>query len=160
MRILEWKCMKLDNISLNCVPECQINITPTLHQMMAWCDEPLSQPMRFSLLTHIYVLLKWKHISRHWPFVQGIHRFDRWIPRTKGKWRGAVMFFFFYLCSNKRLSKQSRRWWFETPSLSLWRHCNGKLSMNTLTRAQFWRHAWLPLIYSETRVCMLKIRAK
>ena len=95
MRILEWKCMKLDNISLNCVPECQINITPTLHQMMAWCDEPLSQPMRFSLLTHIYVLLKWKHISRHWPFVQGIHRFDRWIPRTKGKWRGALMLFFF-----------------------------------------------------------------
>ena len=25
---------------------------------------------------------------------------------------------------DKRLSKQSRRWWFETPSRSLWRHCN------------------------------------
>ena len=25
---------------------------------------------------------------------------------------------------NKRLGKQSRRWWFETPSCSLWRHCN------------------------------------
>ena len=25
---------------------------------------------------------------------------------------------------NKRLSKQSRRWWFETPSRLLWRHCN------------------------------------
>ena len=25
---------------------------------------------------------------------------------------------------NKRLSKQSRRWWYETPSRSLWRHCN------------------------------------
>ena len=25
---------------------------------------------------------------------------------------------------NKRLSKQSRRRWFETPSSSLWRHCN------------------------------------
>ena len=25
---------------------------------------------------------------------------------------------------NKRLSKQSRDWWFETPSRSLWRHCN------------------------------------
>ena len=24
----------------------------------------------------------------------------------------------------KRLSKQSRGWWFETPSRSLWRHCN------------------------------------
>ena len=34
---------------------------------------------------------------------------------------------FFDLRLNKRLSKQSRRRWFETPSrsLSLWRHCNG-----------------------------------
>ena len=31
---------------------------------------------------------------------------------------------FFYLCPNKRLSKQSWTWWFETPSPSLWRHCN------------------------------------
>ena len=31
---------------------------------------------------------------------------------------------FFDLHLNKRLSKQSRRWWFETPSRSLWRHCN------------------------------------
>ena len=26
---------------------------------------------------------------------------------------------------NKRLSKHSRGWWFETPSHPLWRHCNG-----------------------------------
>ena len=31
---------------------------------------------------------------------------------------------FFDLRLNKRLSKQSRRRWFETPSCSLWRHCN------------------------------------
>ena len=31
---------------------------------------------------------------------------------------------FFDLCLNKRLSKQSWNWWFETPSRSLWRHCN------------------------------------
>ena len=31
---------------------------------------------------------------------------------------------FFDLCLNKRLSKQSRRWWFETSSHPLWRHCN------------------------------------
>ena len=29
---------------------------------------------------------------------------------------------FFDLCLNKRLKKQSWRWWFETPSRSLWRH--------------------------------------
>ena len=31
---------------------------------------------------------------------------------------------FFDLCLNKRLSKQSSCRWFETPSRSLWRHCN------------------------------------
>ena len=31
---------------------------------------------------------------------------------------------FFDLFLNKRLSKQSRGWWFETPSRPLWRHCN------------------------------------
>ena len=30
---------------------------------------------------------------------------------------------FFHLCLNKRLSKQSRGWLFETPSRSLWHHC-------------------------------------
>ena len=33
-----------------------------------------------------------------------------------------------------RLSKQWWGWWFETPSRSLWRHCNVYLSFNVLTR--------------------------
>ena len=36
-------------------------------------------------------------------------------------WRSDVSF---DLCQNKRLSKQSWGRWFETPSCSLWRHCN------------------------------------
>ena len=31
---------------------------------------------------------------------------------------------FFDVCLNKRLSKQSWGWWFETPSCPLWRQCN------------------------------------
>ena len=31
---------------------------------------------------------------------------------------------FFDLCLNKRLRKQTRRWWFEMPLHSLWRLCN------------------------------------
>ena len=31
---------------------------------------------------------------------------------------------FYELCLNKRLSKQSGYWWFETPSDPLWRHSN------------------------------------
>ena len=45
----------------------------------------------------------------------------RWITKASdAEFRWA----FFYLRLNKRLSKQSRRRWFETPSWSLWRHCN------------------------------------
>ena len=31
---------------------------------------------------------------------------------------------FFNLCLNKRLNKQSKRWWFQTPSRYSWRQCN------------------------------------
>ena len=42
----------------------------------------------------------------------------RWIPLTKPVTRSFGVFF------DLRLSKQSTRRWFETPSRSLWRHCN------------------------------------
>ena len=45
-----------------------------------------------------------------------------WIPLTKPVTRSFDVFF--YLRLYKRLSKQSRRRWFETPSRSLRRHCN------------------------------------
>ena len=46
----------------------------------------------------------------------------RWIPFTKSS--DAELWCFFDLRLNKRLSKQSRRRPFETPSCSLWRHGN------------------------------------
>ena len=54
--------------------------------------------------------------------VQGIHRWPVNSPH-KGQWRGALLFCFIRAL-NKRLSKQSWGWWFETPSRSSWRHCN------------------------------------
>ena len=47
---------------------------------------------------------------------------DRWIPLKRPVTRSFDDFF--YLGLNKRLSKQSRGWWFKTPSRPLWRHCN------------------------------------
>ena len=46
----------------------------------------------------------------------------RWIPRTKAS--DAELWCFLDLRLNKRLSKQSWGWWFETLSRPLWRHCN------------------------------------
>ena len=46
----------------------------------------------------------------------------RWIPHTKAS--NAGLWCFLDLRLNKQLSKQSRGWWYETPSRPLWRHCN------------------------------------
>ena len=78
--------------------------------------------MRGKITQHDDVI-KWKHFPRYWPFVWGIHRSPVFSPH-KGQWRGALMFSLIWAL-NKRLSKQSWGWWFETPSCSLWRHCNG-----------------------------------
>ena len=67
-------------------------------------------------------IIKWKHLPRYWPFVCGIHRWPMNSPH-KGQWCRALIFFF-DLCLNKRLNKQSWGWWFEMPSCSLWCHCN------------------------------------
>ena len=67
-------------------------------------------------------VIKWKYFPRYWPFQRGIHRLPVGSPH-KGQWRGALMLSF-DLRLNKRLNKQWRRRWFETPSRSLWRHCN------------------------------------
>ena len=63
------------------------------------------------------------NLPRYWPFVRGIHR---WPVNShhKGHWRGALMFSLI----PEHLSKQSWGWWCETPSHSLWRHCNVVLS--------------------------------
>ena len=47
---------------------------------------------------------------------------------------------FFDLRLNKRLSKQSRRRWFETPLHSLWRHCNAILLTCTVFTSSFVSH--------------------
>ena len=43
---------------------------------------------------------------------------------------------FFDLRLNKRLSKQPWGWWFETPSWSLWRHCNAA-GTSVISRRRF-----------------------
>ena len=50
-------------------------------------------------------VITWRHFSRYWPFVRGIHRSPVNSPH-EGQWRGALMFSS-DLRLNKRLSKQS-----------------------------------------------------
>ena len=65
-------------------------------------------------------VIKWKHFPRNWPFVRAIHRSPVNCPH-KGRWRGALMFSLICVWINNWVNN---RWWFETLSWSLWRHCN------------------------------------
>ena len=65
---------------------------------------------------------QWKHFPRYWPFVRGI-------PSQRPVTRSFDVFL--DLCLKKRLSKQSRRRWFETPWRSLWCNCNAILFTGT-----------------------------
>ena len=74
---------------------------------------------------------QWKHFLRYWPFVMGILPSQR--PVT---WSFGVV----YLRLNERMSKQSRNRWFETPSRSLRRHCNGLLQCQWSNSAKYCTH--------------------
>ena len=88
-------------------------------------------------------VIKWKHFPRYWSFVRGIHRSPVNSPH-KGQWRGALLFSF-ELRLNKRLSKQSLGWRFETPSCSLRRHCNASLTKSFSPRSTILVVKWFSL---------------
>ena len=66
-------------------------------------------------------VIKWKHFLGTGPLCWEFTG-HRWISLKRPVTQRFDVFFDLRL--NKRLSKQSRRRWFETPSCSLWRHCN------------------------------------
>ena len=80
-----------------------------------------NKPVQITCTLHDDVI-KWKHFSRYWPFVRGIHRSPVNSPHKWPVTRGFDVFFDLRL--NKRFSKQWWGWWFETLSRSLWRHSN------------------------------------
>ena len=100
--------------------------------------------------------------------LRGFHRSPVNSPH-KGQWRGALMGFFSDLRPNKRLSKQSRSLWFETPSRSLWRYCNeidrivSRIDWSTLSKIDRTRREWMDGIDflthwgRATHICVSKL---
>ena len=79
-------------------------------------------------------VFKWKWFPRYLLVVRGFTgEFPSQRPMTRS------FFVFFDLCLYKRLSKQSTRRLFETPSRSLWRHCNVCRIAPRRTAAPEWR---------------------
>ena len=118
-----------------------------LGQLMPWCgigDKPLSGPMMtmcwhglvYASLNHTWLMTSSNgnifRVTGPLHALCGEFAGDRWIPRAKAidaeLWCFPMCIlqgnktYLFDLCLNKRLSKQSWGWWFETPSRPLWRH--------------------------------------
>ena len=70
---------------------------------------------------------------------------QRWFPSQKPVTQSFDVFFDLRL--NKRLSKQPRRRWFETPSHSLWRHCNVPRPVITLVIVNQIFHEYTAVTY-------------
>ena len=91
-------------------------------------DHPSSTVMKWFTLTLMYIDLycymlsySWRHQMETFSVLlalcaQNSHVIDEF-PSQRLVTRSFDVFF-------KRLSKQSRRWWFKAPSRSLWRHCD------------------------------------
>ena len=99
---------------------------------LALCQTAAKQTPRQKLM-HSRWRRQMEAFPRYWPFERGIHRSPVNSPH-KGQWCGVLMFSLIFLSLNKRLSKQSRRRWFETPLRPLWRHSN------VIWRLTWWLH--------------------
>ena len=89
--------------------------------------------MKFLVVDHCSIehdeVIKCKYFPRYWSFVRGNSPVTGEFPTQRPVTRSFDVFF--DLCLNQRLSKQSWGWWFETPSCSLWRHCNEPCPSNS-----------------------------
>ena len=120
-------------------------------------DKPVSQRYRCIMVTssngNICPLLA---------SCEGVHR-SPVDSSHGGQWRRALVFCL--ICAiNKRLSKQSRRRWFETPSRSWWRHCIDlrKINMsvwskrNAFSKGRLWSQL-IDRLRACSISCILKI---
>ena len=129
MRLLDGgHCHLIKSTSI----EYQCHLPHKIDAIMVWY---YLQHSNDEIDTQIWIhddVIKWKYFPRYWPFVRGIHRSPVNSPQRPVTRSFDV---FFDLRLHKRLSKQSWGWWFETPSWSLWRHCNVRNRLFIFTAA-------------------------
>ena len=105
------------------------NFSITNLRVLIWSHPSMSiylgkQQLLLQILIHSTVewlhddVIKWKHFPRYWTFVLVTGE----LPTQRPVMRSFDVFF--HLRQNKVFSKQWWGWWFETPSHSLWHHCN------------------------------------
>ena len=114
-----------------CFPSCfpmTTETTKTNTSFVTNCIPPTNSPC--TLLLQLYFrdvyFTWWRHQMEIFSALLAICTGNSPIPGDFPAQRPVTRSFdvFFDLRLNKRLSKQSWAWWFETPSCPLWRHCN------------------------------------
>ena len=125
-----------------------------------------------SIQKAIYRKSRWRHqmetVSALLAFCAGNSSITGEFPRQRPVTRSFAVFFDPRL--DQQLSKQWRRWWFETPSRSLWRQCNGFQGISSLYALQAqicqvcascgnkpWSSLWITLCFSSylVRLCII-----
>ena len=112
MTLYQWLCAKdYSNTIVNALELLRSRAKPSI----SWPNEKVGSWWRHQMETFSALL----------DFGGGNPPITRGLP-SQGPvaWSSDVLF---DLHLNKRFSKRPRRWWFETPSHSLWRHYNGAI---------------------------------
>ena len=97
-------------------------------------------PVNWLIIGSYPDLLWWRHQVETFSALLAICAGNSPVPGEFPTQRPATRSFdvFFDLRLNKRLSKQSRGWWFETLSHPLWRHCNATWQAPSHGLYQYW----------------------
>ena len=149
IRFIDFKRHILIKTPMKVISKGSIDKKSALVQVMAW-GQIGDTPLPWSMLTQFTDTYTRQQASMSWTPLSGPFKFQCFL---KPWWRHQMETFsallalcagnslvtgefpvqrsvtrsfgvFFDLHLNKRLSKQSWGWWFETPSRSIWRHCN------------------------------------
>ena len=94
-------------------------------KLLIFCANEILNPLQLGRPGQL-TLTWWRHQMKTFSALLALCAGNSPVPVNsphKCQWRWALIFSF-DLRLNKRLSKQPRGWWFETPPWSLWRQCN------------------------------------
>ena len=117
--------IKEDN-NTSAIPD-RISLYIYMGELMNWLCQCYRYGCDFTQWKHHTFRSWWRHQMKTFSALMVLFAGNSLVtgefPTQRPHWRSIGVFFDLRL--KKRLTKQSRGWWFETPSCSIWRHCNG-----------------------------------
>ena len=132
--VIPWNMSMVRYFAFTHFPGCNISLAPWNRLCIQWWKTK-----------HWYTW--WRHQMEIFSALLAICAGNSPVPVEFPSQRPATRGFdvFFDLRLNKRLSKQSWDWWFETPVRSLWRHCSNDVTSRIWLKNDGFFLAWLVL---------------